>query len=76
MHQRFSSLASFLQRQVQQDGFRSMASTQLQRGHNPNWGNSMNGLNYETAEPLRIEAPPPLNGGEYTPVSVTHLVSK
>jgi hypothetical protein len=53
---------------VQQDGFRSMTPTRFQRGHNTNWGNSMNGLNSEAAEPLRID-PPPLNGGEYTPVS-------
>ena len=46
---------------------------QFQRGNDANWGYSMNGLNYETNETLGIDAPPPLNGGEYAPVSVSYI---
>lgn len=55
-----------------------MTPTQFQRGNGANWGNSMNGLNYETAETSGIDAhaPPPLGGGEYVPVSVPNISLK
>ncbi|KAN0140904.1 hypothetical protein V8E53_001348 [Lactarius tabidus] len=49
------------------DGVRNISSTQFQPGNDAYWGNSINSSNYDMTETLRVDAPPPRNGGEYAP---------
>ncbi|KAH9180849.1 hypothetical protein EDB89DRAFT_70136 [Lactarius sanguifluus] len=52
-----------------QDGFRNITPMQFGRGNDAccQWGNPVNGFNYDTTGTFGIGAPPPWNGSEYPP---------
>ncbi|KAI9446156.1 hypothetical protein H4582DRAFT_2124719 [Lactarius indigo] len=52
---------------LNQDGFRNTTPAQFGSGNDANWGNPVNGFNYDMTETFGIGAPPPWNGGGYPP---------